>query len=118
MYDRNNIFAKIINGDIETKKIYEDDQLVAIHDIKPVAPVHILVIPKGEYVDYADFVLKAQLKEIVHYFKMVAIIAKEHGVEHYRVVCNKGADVGQSVFHFHTHIIGGAKISKLIDNEL
>lgn len=113
-YDSNNIFAKIISGEIPAKKIYEDEHVIAINDINPVAPVHILVIPKGSYLDFADFTNNASADEVAHYFKTINKIAKEQGLEEYRLISNKGAQSGQSVFHFHTHIIGGAKISGLI----
>jgi len=109
MYDKDNVFAKILDGRIASDKIYEDDKLIAINDIRPVAPIHILVIPRGEYIDFADFVEKAKPTEVVYYFDMVAKIAKDNGAEDYRIVMNKGSKAGQTVFHFHTHIISGHK---------
>lgn len=114
-YDSNNIFAKMISREVPVEKIYEDDTLIAINDINPVAPAHILVIPKGSYADFADFTNSASAEEVAHYFKTIAVIAKDQGLEQYRLISNKGAESGQSVFHFHTHIIGGTKISGLID---
>lgn len=116
MYDKNNVFAKIINGELQAKKIYEDDIVIAINDINPVAPVHVLVIPKGDYIDYSDFINKASSEIIQHYFAKIAKIITMLGLEPggYRLVTNKGSDSGQSVFHFHTHIIGGKPFSKLI----
>ncbi|MFK8040433.1 MAG: HIT domain-containing protein [Rickettsiaceae bacterium] len=114
-YDSNNIFNKIINDELESKKFYEDDYLIAIHDINPVAPIHALVIPKGEYVDYDDFISNADQDEVYHYFKTIEAIAKNLDVENhgYRIVTNKGAQCGQTVFHFHTHIISGKKLGEL-----
>lgn len=109
MYNSDNVFAKIIDGTIKTEKLYEDSTLIAIKDTNPVAPIHILVIPKVGYTDFSDFTANASTEDIAHYFKTIAIIAKQQGAENYRLVCNKGADVGQSVFHFHTHIISGIK---------
>jgi histidine triad (HIT) family protein len=112
MYDPNNIFAKIISGLVATEKIYEDDEVIAINDIKPVAPIHVLVIPKGAYMDYSDFVTKASKDEVAHYFTKIAEIASKLGLEKdgYQLVIHKGAFSGQTVFHFHTHIIGGKEI--------
>ena len=81
MYDKENIFAKIIRGEIPSSKIYEDDYLIAINDINPVAPVHILVITKGEYKDFNEFSQKAKPEELVHYFKKIADIAKNQGAD-------------------------------------
>ncbi len=118
MYDKNNIFAKIINNTIPSKKIYEDEMVIAIKDINPAAPVHILVMPKGEYTDFADFVCKASQDTIAHYFKLVDKIAKDNGVIDYRIVSNNGSSSGQSVFHFHTHILSGSKNKNLLDKNL
>lgn len=114
MYDKENIFAKIIRGELPSTKLYEDEHLIAINDIYPVAPIHILVMPKGQYTDFQDFSQKATSEEIAHYFKKISDIAKDCGAEEYRIVTNNGASCGQSVFHFHTHIIGGSKFNKLI----
>lgn len=114
MYDKENIFAKIIRGEIASSRVYEDDYLIAINDINPVAPTHILVITKGEYRDFNDFVQKAKQEEIVHYFKKVIDIAKESGAREYRIVSNNGSAAGQTIFHFHTHIIAGTSFSRLI----
>ncbi len=118
MYNKNNIFAKIISGEIPAEKLYEDEILVAIKDVNPAAPIHILVMPKGEYIDFADFVEKASSAEITHYFKTIATIAKDNGATEYRTVSNKGLSSGQSVFHFHTHILSGSKNINLVDKNL
>jgi histidine triad (HIT) family protein len=116
MYDKNNVFAKIIGKDLPAEIIYEDENLIAFNDINPVAPVHVIVIPKKEYVDYSDFILKASSDEIKNYFTRLSYIASLVGLEQdgYRLITNKGAISGQSVFHFHFHIIGGRTISKLV----
>ncbi|MFK7967936.1 MAG: HIT domain-containing protein [Rickettsiaceae bacterium] len=114
MYDKENIFAKIIRGEIPSSKIYEDEYIIAIKDINPVAPIHILVITKGEYKDFRDFSQRAKAEEIVHYFTKIAEIAKDQGAKEYRVVSNNGSTSGQTVFHFHTHIISGTNFSRLI----
>jgi len=118
MYDKNNIFAKIINGDIPAEKLYEDEKIVAIRDINAAAPIHILVLPKGAYTDFADFVANSASEDIIHYFKTIEKIARESGAENYRLVCNKGTAAGQSIFHFHTHILSGSKNNNLIDKNL
>lgn len=118
MYNKNNIFAKIISGEIPATKLYEDEMLIAIKDINPVAPIHILVIPKGEYIDFADFVKKAPSDHLTHYFKTIAKIAKDNGANEYRTVSNNGLSSGQSVFHFHTHILSGLKNINLINKNL
>lgn len=113
-YDSGNIFAKILRGEIPCKKVHEDDHVLAFHDIAPVAPTHVLVIPKGEYTDADDFAARASAAEIAAYYKAVANIAKDLGVSEYRLVSNKGAEAGQTVFHFHTHIIGGRELHGLV----
>lgn len=114
MYDTNNIFAKIIKGEIPSSKVYEDEYIIAINDINPVAPIHVLVIPKGEYRNFNEFSQKARPEELVHYFRKIADIAESQGAKEYRVVSNNGSSSGQTIFHFHTHIISGATFSKLI----
>jgi len=118
MHNNNNIFTKIIAGEIPTEKLYEDDQLIAIKDINPEAPIHLLVITKGNYVDLDDFTSNASDKEIAHYFKQLAVVAKENNATEYRIVANKGAKSGQSIFHFHTHILSGLNNEKLINKNL
>jgi diadenosine tetraphosphate (Ap4A) HIT family hydrolase len=118
MYDKNNIFAKIISGDIAAEKLYEDDKILAIKDINPAADIHILVVPKEPYIDFADFISRASQEDISHYFKTVEKIAKESGSEDYRLITNKGEAAGQSVFHFHTHILSGLSNNELIDKNL
>lgn len=116
MYDENNIFAKIIRGEIQTPKIYEDEYLIAINDIAPQAPIHVLIIPKNRYQDYADFVNNAAENEMSHFFKKVTDIAKSLGLENedYRLIINKGHKAGQTIFHFHMHLLAGKEINNLI----
>lgn len=114
MYDKNNIFARIISGRLPCKKIYEDDFLIAVKDKNPAAPIHILVIPKDSYIDLEDFTMNAESEEISHYFKKVSEIAKTTGASEYRIISNKGEKAGQSVFHFHTHILSNFKNLDLI----
>lgn len=111
-YDKDNIFAKIIRGEISSKIIYEDANILAFHDAFPVAPVHVLVIPKAEYIDFPDFMGKASDDEVSYFFKKLSEIAYSLNLENgYRIVANTGKDSGQTVFHFHAHIIAGKNIS-------
>jgi histidine triad (HIT) family protein len=113
-YDPSNVFAKIIRGEIPCKKIYEDDYVLAFYDIAPVAPVHVLVIPKGEYVNFSDFAINAPQEFFSHYYKKIDEIANSLGLEYYRLISNLGSESGQTVFHFHTHIISGKNLLGLI----
>ncbi len=111
-YDNENIFAKILRGEIPNKTVFEDDQILAFHDIAPKTPVHVLVIPKGAYVDMDDFAANADTAEIGYFFAKVGEIARDLGVHEdgYRVVTNNGENAGQIVSHFHVHIMGGRVI--------
>jgi diadenosine tetraphosphate (Ap4A) HIT family hydrolase len=115
MYDPNNVFAKIIRNEIPSKKIYEDDNVFAFEDISPKAPTHILVIPKGEYISFSDFISRATPEIIADFFQKISKIAKELGLEEkgYKLVTNNGEQVGQVVFHFHVHILSGKKMGDL-----
>jgi diadenosine tetraphosphate (Ap4A) HIT family hydrolase len=117
-YDRNNVFARILRGELPCKKVHEDDFALAFHDIRPLAPVHVLVIPKGEYVSMADFGTKAPAALVVGFWRAVARVARDLGLEPdgYRVVSNHGPHGGQEVFHFHVHIFGGRQMSHRMGN--
>lgn len=118
-YDSNNVFAKIIRGEIPANKIYEDDQVLAFHDISKAAPTHILVIPKGEYKNLPDFVAKAATKEIADFFRKTSQIAKAIGAEEtgFRIISNIGSDAHQTVPHFHVHILAGKKMGPLLSSD-
>jgi len=117
-YDKNNIFAKILRGEIPCKKVYENEYVLSFHDINPQKKLHVLVIPKGEYIDLDDFVQKALDREIVEFNKSITHIAKMLKISNqeggYRVLSNTGKDGGQEVPHFHCHIFGGEKIGKMV----
>ena len=115
-YDQNNIFAKIIRGEIPSKKIYDDEKILAFEDISKAAPIHIFVVPKGQFISFSDFVLKAGTDEVNNFFKKVAEIASNLGLDNsgYRLITNNGSDACQTVFHFHVHILGKKKISELL----
>ena len=116
IYDKNNIFAKILRGEIPCKKVYENDHVLAFHDINPQKKVHVLVIPKGEYVDLDDFNSKASDKEIVELNKAFTYVANLMGSKDkgYRALTNIGIDGGQEVPHLHFHIFAGEKIGKMV----
>ena len=119
-YDKNNIFAKILRGEIPCKKIYEDEFVLAFHDINPQKKIHALVIPKGEYVNLDDFSKMASQEEIVGLMKGIGIVAKKLGVSEvvkgggYRSLVNVGKDGGQEVPHLHFHIFGGESVGKMV----
>src|ERR1700745_4199129 len=108
-YDRNNVFARILRGEIPCNKVYEDGHVLAFHDISPQSPTHVLVIPKGEYVSFDDFAEKASAEEIPALMRAVGQIAREEGVAEsgYRILANSGAAAHQEVPHFHVHVFGG-----------
>lgn len=107
-YDENNIFNKIIKGELSANKIYEDEKILAFHDISPKAPIHILVVPKLKFISFDDFVENSSSEEVAYFFKKVQEIAKDKGLSDasYRVVANCGEAAGQIVPHFHVHIMG------------
>ena len=119
-YDDNNIFAKILRGEIPCKKIYEDEFVLAFYDISPQKKIHALIIPKGEYVNLDDFSAKANEKEIVGLIRGIGKVAKKLGVSEvakgggYRSLVNVGGDGGQEVPHLHFHIFGGEKIGRMV----
>lgn len=114
-YDTSNIFAKILRGEIPCNKIYEDDFALAFHDITPAAPVHALVIPKGEYVSFHDFA-SAPAATVAGFFASVKKVAEKLNLEEngYRIISNHGPDASQSVPHFHVHILGGKRMGHLV----
>lgn len=117
-YDDNNIFARIIRGEIPCKKVFENDQVLAFHDINPQAPVHILVIPKGRYVSWDDFSEKASDTEIAALARAVGQISRNPALNNgYRLIVNCGHDADQLVPHLHIHILSGKELgAKLIQS--
>jgi len=115
-YDDNNIFAKILRGEIPCKKVYEDAHALAFHDINPQAPVHVLVVPKGKYVSWDDFSAKASAEEIAGFVRAVGQVARELklDVPGYRLLANIGADGGQEVPHLHIHVFGGRRLGPML----
>lgn len=115
-YDDTNIFARILRGELPSRKVYEDDHVLAFHDINPLAPVHILVIPKGPYVSWDDFSVKASDAEIAGFTRAVGKIARDEGLVErgYRVLANTGLRGGQEVPHLHMHIFGGTPLGPML----
>jgi len=115
-YDRNNIFARILRGEIPCNKVYEDAHFLAFHDISPQSPTHVLVIPKGEYVSFDDFSQNASAEEIAALVRAVGRIAREQGVAEsgYRILANTGPAAHQEVQHFHVHLFGGRDLGAML----
>ena len=118
-YDDNNIFAKILIGEIPCKKIYEDDYVLSFYDVNPQKKIHALVIPKGKYIDLDDFNAKASDKEIVELIKGISIVAKKLGIsldtgKGYRTLANTSDHGGQEVPHLHFHLFGGEKVGRMV----
>lgn|SRR5690606_10746466 len=116
-YDPGNIFAKIIRGEIPPKKIYEDDKVLAFHDISPKKKVHALIIPKGPYVDATVFGESAKEDEIVALMRAVPKVAEALGIKEsgYRLITNIGAHGHQEVPHLHFHMLGGEPVGKMVE---
>ena len=111
MLSDNCIFCKIIKGEIPSLKVYEDDMILAFNDINPVAPVHVLIIPKN-HIENTNEINEDNSKYVAHIYEKMSEIAKNAGVEEsgYRIICNCGEDAGQEVKHLHFHMIGGTKL--------
>lgn len=115
-YNPENIFAKIIRGEIPCDKVYEDDHTLAFNDINPQAPVHVLVIPKGAYVNMEDFHAKASDIEIAALIRAVGKVAKIKGMSDtgYRILSNTGEDAHQEVPHLHIHVVGKRDLGRML----
>lgn len=105
------LFCEIINGNIPSTKVYEDDMIYAFRDINPVAPVHVLIVPKI-HIDCVNDVTEENSKYVAHIFEKIPEIAKAEGISSYRVINNCGADAGQTVMHLHFHLIGGVELGE------
>lgn len=112
MYDKNNVFFKILQREIPSEIVYEDEACLAFRDINPVAKIHVLVITKGCYTNFADFVQNESAENVRKFFESVARVAEKLGVAKsgYRILSNTGRDAGQEVEHFHVHILGGERL--------
>ncbi len=115
-YDDNNIFARILRDEIPARKVYEDAFALAFHDINPQAPVHVLVIPKGPYVSICDFSRNASDAEIAGFWRAVATVADQLGLESpgFRALMNAGPASGQEVPHLHVHLFGGKPLGPML----
>ena len=115
-YDDANVFARILRGEIPCKRVHEDAHALAFHDIAPQAPVHVLVIPKGAWCSAADFHAGASAEEIAGFWRAVAQVARDLGLEEngYRILSNMGPDGGQEVGHFHVHIFSGRRLGRMV----
>ncbi|MCM1285317.1 MAG: histidine triad nucleotide-binding protein [Acetobacter sp.] len=107
------MFCEIVAGNIPSTKVYEDDMILAFKDINPVAPVHIIVIPK-EHIDSANGVSAENSAYVARIFEKIPEIAKSQGIDSYRIINNCGDDAGQTVMHLHFHIVGGVKLGEKI----
>ena len=115
-YDKNNIFAKILRGEIPCSKICENEHALAFHDINPQAPKHALVIPKGEYMTYSEFAARAGAEEIAAWMQLTQETVQLLNLNKtgYRLLINNGEDANQEVPHLHLHIVGGAPLGRML----
>ena len=115
-YDDQNLFAKLLRGEIPSKRVYEDEWAVAFHDINPQAPIHILVIPRGPYVSWDDFSAKASDAEIAGFVRAVGKIARDLNLvaPGYRLLANVGLHGHQEIAHLHVHLFGGRALGPML----
>jgi histidine triad (HIT) family protein len=115
-YDDSNIFARILRGEIPSKRVYEDDWAIAFHDINAQAPVHVLVIPRGPWRSWADFSAGASDAEIGGFVRAVGTVARQLGLEApgYRLLANAGINAHQEVPHLHVHLFGGKPLGPML----
>ena len=119
-YDDQNIFAKILRGEIPNNTVFEDDFALAFHDIAPQAPVHVLVIPKGAFVNFDDFATNGSDAQIADFNRAVSQVVAERGLAPkgeaggYRLISNAGTDGVQEVPHFHVHVLGGRVLGSIL----
>jgi histidine triad (HIT) family protein len=115
-YDEQNVFARILRGELPSTKVYEDEWALASHDIAPLAPVHILVIPKRHYVAWDDFIAEASDEEVTGLMRAVGHVARELGLvaPGYRLLVNNGLEAGQEIPHLHIHIFGGKPLGPML----
>jgi len=118
-YDRDNIFAKMIRGEVPCDTLLENDHALAFHDISPAAPSHILVVPKGEFSSFDDFMATAGAEMVQGFFQAVREVAHQAGLQAsgYRLITNHGKDASQSVPHFHVHVLGGRALGGLVPGD-
>ena len=114
-YNDENIFAHILNKKVATEIILENEHAIAFNDIAPQAPIHILIIPKGRYIKYDDFINKASKDEIFHFFILINQLVKDYDLEDtgYRLTTNAGKNANQEVPHLHFHLLAGQNLGKM-----
>ena len=119
-YDKNNIFAKILRGEVPCKKIFENEFVLSFYDINPQKKIHALIIPKGPYIDLDDFIKNGKEKEILEFFKSISHVAKLLKISNieggYRTLSNISKNGGQEVPHLHFHLFGGEHVGKMVSN--
>ena len=119
-YDNDNIFAKILRGEIPCKKIFENEFVLSFYDINPQKKIHALIIPKGPFIDLDDFIKNAKEKEILEFFKAISHVAKLLKISNieggYRTLSNISKNGGQEVPHLHFHLFGGENVGKMVSN--
>lgn len=115
-YDPDNVFARILRGEIPAERVCDSKHSFAFYDISPAAPVHVLVVPRGAYIDFNDFTARASDEEILDFWKLVNKISAEQSLipSGFRLISNVGRDSGQEVPHFHIHMLGGAPLGPLL----
>jgi diadenosine tetraphosphate (Ap4A) HIT family hydrolase len=115
-YDPNNVFARILRGELPCNKVYEDEHVLAFRDINPQAPTHVILIPKGEYVSVDDFSANGSAAELAAFTRAIGHIAHQEGVAEsgYRILSNHGAAAHQDVPHFHLHLFGGRDLGPML----
>ena len=114
-YDKSNVFAKLLRNEVKSSPVYESEHTLAFNDIYPCAPIHILVIPKGEFQNFSDFMTNASGDKVTDFWQTVNFIIKKYNLEEdngYRIVTNCGINGGQTVGHFHVHIMAGKELVK------
>ena len=116
-YDKTNIFSKILRSEISCQKVLENDHALAFLDINPQAPIHVLIIPINEYIDFHDFTENGSSQEIFYFWKLVNDVLKNKNVSEsgFRIITNSGLDGNQDVPHFHVHLLGGKNLGRMIN---
>ena len=118
-YDSNNVFARILRGELPCSRVYEDEHVLAFNDITPLAPVHVLVIPKGAYVSWEDFSATASPAELAAFTRAIGEVARVTGIAEsgYRVLANTGQHGRQEVQHLHAHVVGGRQLGRMLPDK-
>ena len=116
-YDKSNIFAKILRSEINCQKVVENEHAFAFLDINPQAPIHILIIPKKDYIDFHNFTQNALSEEIIYFWKLVNDVINNKNISDtgFRIITNSGINGKQDVPHFHVHLLGGKNLGRMIN---